>query len=160
MTHDPRTLLATGEHMDSSGRGAWIRIVLVGGLYLLVGRVFASSTLNVPLGRRAAWAISAIIFAAHIAYEQARARTPPRTTAMRAALGVAVGSFGLALAGMLYSFSTPAGFRPIWLFALVALPLLGVPAFVVALVVALLLRRVSPSAPGATERGGSPDPSA
>jgi hypothetical protein len=130
--------------MDSSGRGAWIRIVLVGGLYFLVGRVFASSTLNVPLGRRAAWAISAIVFAAHIAYEHIRARTSPRTTAMRAGLAVAVGSFGLALAGMLYSFSTPAGLRPIWLFALVALPLIGVPAFLVAYVVALVLKRLAP----------------
>jgi hypothetical protein len=62
------------------------------------------------------------------------------------AVAVAIGAFGLAVAGMIYSLSTPAGFRPIWLFALVALPVVtGVPAFLVALVIATLLRRDSSS---------------
>jgi hypothetical protein len=97
--------------------------------------------------RLAAWAVSAVAYAAHIGYEHFKLRSSPGVTALHVALAVAIGAIGLAVSGMIRSLSTASGFRPIWVVALVAWPAItAVPGFLVALVISTLLRRVSSSA--------------
>lgn len=97
--------------------------------------------------RLAAWAVSAVAYAGHIGYEHFKLRSSPGVTALHVALAVAIGAIGLATAGMIRSLSTASAFRPIWIVALAAWPAItAIPAFLVALVVATMLRRVQPSA--------------
>lgn len=112
-------------------------VLLVGLLYLLIGIVFAAfAGQAVVAWRRAAWVISAALFATHIGYEHARLRSPPRTTALHAALAAALGAFGLAAAATAHAVAT-ARFRGAFAIALVAWPILtGVPAYLVALALA------------------------
>jgi hypothetical protein len=99
--------------MDASHRRAWIRAaVLVGVAYFFIGRVFALPDDHVRLRRLAAWLISGVVYASHIAYEHLRLRNSPRTTAFHAALAVAIGAIGLALAGMIQSVATTSVTRP------------------------------------------------
>ncbi len=112
-------------------------------MYFVVGRVFARPTDHVHEWRLAAWVVSGVAYATHIGYEHFRLRTSPGVTALHVALAVAIGAIGLAAAGMIHSLSTASAFRPIWLVALVAWPAItAVPAFLVGLVVAAMLRRV------------------
>jgi hypothetical protein len=126
--------------MDASYRKEWIRAAfLVGAVYFLIGIVFA----NLVHGwRPAAWLVSGIAYLAHIWFEHFRLRNPPRLAALHVAAAVAIGAFGLAVAGMIRSLSTAPTIRPAWLLAIVAWPAAtAVPAFVVALVVGAILSR-------------------
>jgi hypothetical protein len=97
--------------------------------------------------RLAAWLVSGAAYAAHIWYEHFRLRNGPRSTALHAAVAVAIGAIALALAGMIRSVSTTSTLRPAWLLALVLWPAItALPAFLVALVVAALLARLPRSA--------------
>jgi hypothetical protein len=131
--------------MDASRRQAWVRAaLLVGVVYFLIGRLFTLPTDNVGVWRVAAWLVSGVAYAAHIGYEHFRLRNSPRFTALHAALAVAIGAIGLAVAGMLHSLSTTSAIRPAWLLALVIWPAVtAVPAFLGALVAAELLARLS-----------------
>jgi uncharacterized membrane protein YraQ (UPF0718 family) len=92
--------------------------------------------------RLAAWLVCGVAYAAHIGYEHFRLRNSTRPTALHVALGVAIGGFTLALAGMIHSFSTPSGMRPGWLLALLVWPAAtAIPGFLGALVVAAVLPR-------------------
>jgi hypothetical protein len=130
--------------MDDSGRQRWLRTaILVGVLYLAVGKAFAAlagaaaSNQMQFFWRLSAFVISAVVFAAHIAYEHFRLRNTARPTAWHASAAVAFGAFGLALAANIHDLGSASGYRPRMLIALVAWPLLtAVPAFIVALVVA------------------------
>jgi len=115
-------------------RGRVSAIVLTGFAYAAIGLGFSAlARQSGPRWRFAAWAISAAVFGAHIAYEHIRLRTAARRTALSAALGVALGGLGLAAAATLRQMGS-AGFRPGLVIALVAWPLLlGIPAFLVAL---------------------------
>jgi hypothetical protein len=130
--------------VSSSGSRAWLpAALLVGAVYLLVGRLFAAPTTHVHAWRLAAWAVSAGAFAAHILYEHFRLRSSTRATALHAAVAVAIGAFGLAVVGMIHSMSTASGIRPAWRLALVVWPAVtAVPAFLVALVAAAVLTRL------------------
>jgi hypothetical protein len=98
--------------------------------------------------RLAAWVISAVAYAAHIGYENVRLRSSPATTAFHVALAVALGAFGLAVAASLHSRTTHHHFPA---FALAVWPVAtAVPAFVVALVAAVLLTQA--------RRSGQPAP--
>ena len=69
-------------------------------------------------------------------------RNSPRGTAWHVALAVAIGAFGLAVAGMIRSLPTGTGTRPLWLLALVLWPAItAVPAFLVAWIAAVVLAR-------------------
>lgn len=58
------------------------------------------------------------------------------------ALAVAIGAFGLAVAGMVRSLPTGSGVRPLWLLALVLWPAVtAVPAFLVAWIAGAALTR-------------------
>ncbi len=130
--------------MDDSGPQRWLSTVIpVGVLYLVVG--ITSATLAGAAAsdkmqffwRLSAFIISALVFAAHIAYDHFRLRNTTRSTAWHASVGVAFGAFALALVANIHDLGSASGYRPRMLIALVAWPLLtAVPAFIVALVVA------------------------
>jgi hypothetical protein len=134
--------------MDDSGRQRWlITTIFVGLLYLAVG--IASAALAGAAAsnqmqfswRLSAFVISAVVFAAHIAYEHFRLRNTARLTAWHASVAVAFGAFALALVANIHDLRSASGYRPRMLIALAAWPLLtAVPAFIVALVVAVGLR--------------------
>jgi len=127
-----------------SPRREWVpAAILLGVVYFVVGRLFTLPANNVHAWRLAAWIVSGVVYAAHIGYEHFRLRSSPRLTALHVAVAVAIGALGLAVAGMIHSQSTGAAIRPAWLIALVAWPAItAVPAFLVALVIATMLRRV------------------
>jgi hypothetical protein len=129
--------------MDASHRRAWLRTALLAGVgYTVIGRVFALPVDHVHLWRLAAWMASGVTYAAHIGYEHLRLRNSPPVTAWHAAVAVAIGAVGLALAGMLNAVSMGSGIRPAWLLALVAWPAItAVPAFLVAWAAAAMLPR-------------------
>jgi len=115
--------------------------------------LFTLPTDHAHAWRLGAWAVSAVAYAAHIGYEHFKLRSSPGVTALHVALAVAIGALGLAAGGLIRSLSTAAGFRPIWILALVGWPAItAIPAFLVALVVAAMLRRVQPSGPSADVR--------
>jgi len=128
-----------GPHiMSVSGRQSWFgTAILVGVLYCVVGIVFALPSHQVRMWRLAAWLLSAALYAAHIGYEHFRLGTSPRATALHAALAVAVGAFGLAVAANFHEVWVAPSYRRSLALALVAWPVLtGLPAFAVALVTA------------------------
>lgn len=130
--------------MHASRDQRWIRAaLLIGVAYFLIGRVFAVPANNVRAWRLAAWLVSGVAYAAHIAHEHFRLRNAPRVVALHAAAAVAIGAIALAVAGMIHSLSTTAAIRPAWLLALVVWPAVtAVPAFLVALVAAAVLARL------------------
>src|SRR5205823_2850541 len=133
-------------HMSTRGQLRWLRAALpVGILYLVAGIVFAALAKSagshqlVVAWRLTAWLISAAAFAAHIWYENVRLRSSPTTTAFHAAVAVAWGAFGLAVAASFHAQSTHQHFPA---FALAAWPLVtALPSFLVALAAAAVLTR-------------------
>lgn len=120
----------------------WIRVaLLVGCAYLGIG--LGTSALARGGGvvwRFVAWGTSAALFFAHIAFERARIRGSSGASALHAALAVALGAFGLALAATIRAI-TLASYRGGYAIALVAWPVMtGVAAFVAALVVVTAVR--------------------
>ena len=120
----------------------WI-VLLVAILYLAAGLVSAAlartaATTQVRNAwRLAAWVMSGVGFAAHIYYEHVRLRSSPRTTAFHAALAVGLAGFGLAVSASLHGRATN---HPFPVIALAIWPVMtALPAFVVALVVAVVL---------------------
>ncbi len=141
MLQDGRSRRARHEGM----RRRWTRAALfVGLVYFAIGWVFAVPATNVQFWRLAAWAVSGVAYAAQIAYEHFVLRTSPRSLAFHAAAAAAIGAFALAIAGFLHSLR---GTSPVhlWLLALILWPAVtAVPAFVVAFVLAIVLRRAAP----------------
>jgi hypothetical protein len=111
--------------------------ILIGVLYSVIGIVFALPSSQVRMWRLAAWAISAALYGVHTGYEHFRLRNSPPTTALHAALAVAVGAFGLAIAANVHEVLVAPSYRRRLAIALVAWPVLtALPAFIVALVTA------------------------
>ena len=146
-----------GPHiMNASGRKSWIRAVILAGLvYCVVGIVFAALANPSPsdqvrfLWRLGAWVASAAVFAAHIGYERFRLSNSPRTTALHAALAVALGAFLLAVTATVHAM-TVASHAPYWRFllALLVWPIItAVPAFLVVLAVNAVLARLPKKRP-------------
>jgi len=140
--------------MVESGRPQWLRTILLGITYLVVGIVFgllanqaASNQLRVRW-RFAAWVISAVVFAVNIAYERLRLRCSPGATALHSSLAVGLGAFTLALAAIVHAGATAhyEHIRALVLALVVWPPLTALPAFVVAFVAAKVIR------PSATEQ--------
>jgi hypothetical protein len=126
-------------------------VLLLAAAYLVIGVAFGEfsdwATTNAMhlLWRRLAWLVSGIGFAAHIAYGHFRLGNSPRTTAMHASIAAALGAGGLAVAANLHEWMAASSYRPSIAIALVAWPLLTVvPAFVVAMVAAAVLKRWYP----------------
>jgi hypothetical protein len=128
--------------VDEAGRrGSYRAVFATGSAYFVAGLAFAAlagsaSSARGRVGwRLVAWAISAVAFAAHVAYERLRLRKWPVTTALHASLAVALGAFALAAAANVRAaVSASADGRSRLYIALVAWPLLtAIPAFFVAL---------------------------
>jgi len=123
-------------------------MILFAMVYLVVGVVFpnppASNKMQF-MWRLTAWLICAVAFAIHIGLAYFRFQNSLRGTALQAALSVALGAFGLAVAANIHALMTGTGNRRLLALALVIWPLLtGVPAFLVAFVATALLARVRP----------------
>ena len=121
----------------------WLRTAILFGLgYFLVGRLFAVPGPHGQTWRFAAWVVSFFIYTTHFRYERARSSSPPRMVALHVATAVAIGAFGLAVAGMMRSVTTQGSLKPTWLLALVLFPAVtAVPAFLVALIAAVFAAR-------------------
>jgi len=112
---------------------------VVGITFALPANSAASNEIRVAW-RLAAWVISAVAFAAHIYYEHVRLHSSSRTTAFHAALAVGLAGFGLAVSASLHGHATN---HPFPVYALAIWPVMtALPAFVVALVAAVLLTRM------------------
>jgi hypothetical protein len=112
----------------------WLRAVfLVALAYLVIGLGTADlARLSGGGWRLVAWATSAVVFLAHITYERRRLRGAPATAALHAALAVALGAFGLALAATLRA-AAMGNYRGAYALALVAWPAMtGIVSFVAA----------------------------
>jgi len=93
--------------------------------------------------RLAAWGLSAVNFAAHIGFEQRRLRSTPARTALYAAVAVAIGAFGLALAAFVRTVVTGTGKPASLALAMALWPIItAVPAYGVALVAAAVMNRI------------------
>ncbi len=125
-------------------------VLLLGAVYFVVGILFgelagqAASHQARNAWRWAAWVVSAIAFGAHITYEQLELRSSPRTTALHASSAAALGAFGLAVAANMHAYTAGAREHALMLgLSLIIWPVMtAVPAFVAALVAAMLLARV------------------
>jgi hypothetical protein len=92
--------------------------------------------------RLAAWLASAIAFVAHIRYEHITLRDTPSVTALHAAVAVAFGAFGLAVAANIHAMTVASSQRRLLVIALVAWPAItAIPAFLVALATTAVLAR-------------------
>ncbi len=129
----------------TSLRQSWVRTaVLLGIGYALVGIVFAVPGTHVKAWRLAAWVVSAIGYAAHIAYERVRLQNSPGMAARHVAVAVALGAFGLAVGANIHSLSTASTneHRRLLLLSLGIWPVMtALPAFLVALATSVVLRR-------------------
>lgn len=122
----------------------WLKAALLAGVaYVVIGRAFAVPTANVQTWRLAAWAASAGVFAAHIWYEHARRSSTPAALAFHTSVAVALGGFGLAIAGMMHAMSEGLQLGAAWLLALILWPAItAIPAYCVAFVAGSVLARV------------------
>jgi hypothetical protein len=132
--------------MNKSPRPLWLRVaVLLGIVYAVVGILFARPTTHVQAWRLSAWVVSAIGYAAHIAYERFRLQNSPGSAALHVAFAVAIGAFGLAVGANIHSLFAGSSDqqRQLLLLALGIWPLItAIPAFLVALFISVVLRRV------------------
>lgn len=137
---------STPSHMTA--RTQWIRVMLLAAVcYSVAGIVtallarYAPSTQLRTACRLAAWIVGLAIFLAQIAWERLRLRSAVLPAALHAAIAVALGAVALAAVGPVRSHWGEADF---WRVSALSLPLwpivLGVPAFVAALVVGRILR--------------------
>ncbi len=137
--------------MDASSRKSWVpSAILIGLVYFVVGIVFAalanSSVSDVMRlrWRRAAWVVSAVVYAAHIGSEHFRLGNSHRATALHVATAVGLGAFLLAVSAVVHS-AMAASHAPYWRFllALFAWPTItALPAFLVALAASAVLARL------------------
>lgn len=130
--------------MSTERSQRWVlAALLLGVVYVIIGRVFAVPADHARAWRLAAWVVSGIAYAAHIGYERLTLRSSTRVAAVHVAVAVAIGAGGLALAGLIHSLSAGSELRPAWLLALVLWPAItAVPALLVALVAGAALTRL------------------
>jgi hypothetical protein len=128
--------------MSAPGRQSWFGVaIVIGVLYGVIGIVFAWPSNQVRMWRLAAWVASAIVYAAHIAYEHFRLRNASLSTALHVAGAVALGGFTLAVAATIHSLLAPPNYmRSRLVLALVVWPIItALPAFLVALAASAVL---------------------
>jgi len=129
--------------MTTQNRSSWLAVTVATGLvYGLVGIGFGVPSTHLRFWRLAAWVVCGVVYAAHIAYERYRLNSRPVRTAAHAAIAVAIGAFLLAVGASVHA-AFWSSYAPYWryLIAFVAWPVItAVPAFLVALVLAWLVR--------------------
>ncbi len=91
--------------------------------------------------RWAAWVVSAAAFGAHIVYEQVRLRSSPRITALHVSSAAGLGAFALAVAANVHALTASAHQHSLALSLAIWPVITALPAFVVALVLAILFAR-------------------
>ena len=132
--------------MGELPRQSWARMAVFLGIgYALVGIVFAIPATHVKAWRLAAWVVSAIGYAAHIAYERFRLQNSPASAALHVAFAVALGAFGLAAGANIHSLSAGSTnqHRQLLLLSLGIWPVItALPAFLVAFGTSIVLARV------------------
>ena len=142
-----------------SAPGAWrsprpsstTAVVLAAIAYLAIGRFFPNAGPHVQMLRLAAWALSGIVFVAHIAHERVARGSSNALMAKRVTLAVAIAALGLAIAGPLYARWVAGRPIPPVLPALVLWPLeTAVPAYLVARVIGPVVRRRNPQSQSRT----------
>src|SRR5262245_45016127 len=130
-------------------RKSWIPLAaIIGVTYALVGILFALPAAHPQMWRLAAWAVSALAFAAHICHESFRLGNSPARAAVHVAFAVALGAFGLAASANIHALhvGTSAQHRLLLMLSLALWPLItAVPAFCVALAASWVLTRVARS---------------
>jgi hypothetical protein len=136
--------------LNTSGKYQWLRrVVLFGIVYLVVGVAFPNPPASDKMQfvwRLSAWLTVAIAFAIHIGLEHLRFRNSPYRTALHVSAAVSLGSFALAAAANIHGLRTGTGSQHLLALALVIWPLItGLPAFVVALVIATVLAKLRPN---------------
>jgi hypothetical protein len=138
--------------MGESPRQAWLRTAVFLGIgYAVVGIVFAVPATHVKAWRLAAWVVSAIGYAAHIAYERFQLKNSSASAALHIAFAVGLGGFGLAVGANIHSLSAGSTnqHRQLLLLALGIWPVItALPAFLVALGTNMVLTRTLGSARG------------
>src|SRR5712671_5709686 len=138
--------------MDESPRKSWARTAAFLGIgYALVGIVFAVPVTHVQAWRLAAWVVSAIGYAAHIAYERFRLRNSPGSAALHVTFAVALGAFGLAVGANIHSLASGSTnqHRQLLLLSLGIWPVItALPAFLVAFGTNMVLARALGSLQG------------
>ena len=131
--------------MGESPRQSWVRTAVFLAIgYAAVGIVFAVPATHVQVWRLAAWVVSAIGYAAHIAYERFRLKNSPGSAALHVAFAVGLGAFGLALGANIHSLSAGSTnqHRQLLLLSLAICPVkTALPAFFVAFVTNMVLTR-------------------
>ena len=131
--------------MGESRRQSWVRTaVLLGIGYALVGIAFAVPATHMQAWRLAAWVVSAMGYAVHIAYERFRLQNSPGSAALHVAFAVALGAFGLAVGANIHSLSAGSTqHRHLLLLSLGIWPVItALPAFLVAFGTNMVLARV------------------
>ena len=136
------------QSLNASSNYQWRAVILFGLVYLVVGVFFpnpSASNKSQFMWRLGAWLTCALAFAIHIALEHFRFRDSQYRTALHTAVSVSIGAFTLAAAANIHALRTGTGNPRLLALALVIWPIIaGVPAFIVALVVATLLARLRP----------------
>ena len=131
--------------MGESRRQSWVHMAVIVGIgYTVVGIVFAVPTTHVRAWRLAAWGVSAIGYAAHIAYEHFRLKNSSGSAALHVAFAVGLGAFGLAVGANIHSLSAGSTHqhRQLLFLSLGIWPVItALPAFLVALGTNMVLTR-------------------
>jgi hypothetical protein len=123
----------------------WLRAAILFGLgYAFAGVAFAIPSTHVQFWRLAAWGVSGVLLAMHVAYERFRMESRPLAAASHVGLGAAIGGFGIAVGANVHSLlaATPSKNQPMLLLSLGIWPVVtGLPAFLVALGLSAVLAR-------------------
>ena len=125
----------------------WI-VILFGIGYAILGIWFpnpSNPSQTQQMWRLAAWVVGAIIFGIQIWYEHFRFHNKPLLVALHAAVSAALGAFGIAVAANIHSLYSASSKHLLLVLSLILWPIfVGVPAFVVAVIIALILERIKP----------------
>jgi len=125
--------------------------VFFGIAYAVIGIGFAVPATHVRAWRLAAWAVSAIGYAAHIAYERFGLKNSPASAALHVAFAVGLGGFGLAVGANIHSLSAGSSsqHRQLLLLSLGIWPVItALPALLVAVVINMVLKSTAGSVEG------------
>ena len=125
---------------------SWWIVIFFGIGYAVVGIAFpnpSSPRESQQMWRLAAWITSVILFGIQLLYEHFRFHNPSRKTALHVAVATAIGAFALAVAANIHALNTGGDNSNLLIASLILWPIIiGVPAFVVAIIIATVLKRI------------------
>lgn len=142
-------------------RKSWIPVAaIIGVTYALIGIAFALPATHARMWRLAAWAVSAVVYAAHICYERFQLGNSHRWAGLHVASAAVLGAFGLAVSANIHAYhvGSPAQHRLLLMLSLALWPLItGVPAFCAAVATSWVLARVVRSPNDILQKSSSPE---